>query len=66
MSRRILLKFDSSGNDFGSLTRGATALGGEYDEVMTFRGINGQTREFRLAGYFSLNRISPIPSLTKP
>ena len=53
------------GNDFNALTGRATRLSGVYHETITMSGAPGQTRSFDIGGYFSLNRISPIPTLTK-
>jgi hypothetical protein len=66
VTRQIRLTFRAPGTDFNSLTAGSLALGGVYEEIMTITGRSGATREFRLAGNFSLSRISSISTLTTP
>ncbi len=65
VTRRITLGFTAPANDFTSLTASTRSFGGNYTEVITFFGFDGQAREFTLAGIFALNRISPISTLTK-
>ena len=63
--RQISMQVIPPGNDFNALTGRATRLSGVYHETITMSGAPGQTRSFDIGGYFSLNRISPIPTLTK-
>jgi hypothetical protein len=64
ITRRIQLTVQSPSNDFGSLTATSLALAGQYEETMSLAGRSGSTREFKLAGTFSIQRISPIDTLT--
>ena len=63
--RQISMQVNPPGNDFNALTGRATRLSGAYRETVTVSGAPGQARNFDIGGYFSLNRISPIPTLTK-
>lgn len=64
ITRQIRLTFAPVGTDFRSLTASRQTLGGTYEETMTLGGKAGASRQFRLAGTFSLQRVSPIASLT--
>ena len=66
VSRKITLVFTPPAADFASLTAATTTLGGVYTEVMNLVGKNGDTKEFTFSGPFTLNRISPIATLTTP
>jgi hypothetical protein len=63
--RQISMRVIPPGNDFNALTGRATRLSGTYHETMKLSVALGQERSFDIGGYFSLNRISPIPTLTK-
>jgi len=65
LQRQITLTFSPPGNDFNSLTGGATAWG-YYQESITVQGFAGAQRNFNVAGTFSLNRLSSIATLTGP
>jgi hypothetical protein len=64
ITRRVRLTFTSGGTDFRSLTASAQGRSGSYEETVTLGGKAGAIREFRVAGTFSLQRISPIATLT--
>ena len=64
LTRQLKLAFSSGGADFRSLTASAQGRSGTYEETITLGGKAGATREFRLTGTFSLQRISPISTLT--
>jgi hypothetical protein len=64
VNRTITLAFTPPGSDFAGVTSAAGALGGTYAEVITFFGRSGNTREFKIGGSFTLNRISPLATLT--
>ena len=64
VTRRITLTFAAPPADFASLTAASTTLGGTYAEVVTLFGSGSNTRQFTIGGTFSLNRISPIATLT--
>ena len=66
VNRQITLTFTPPGTDFASLTSAGGSLGGTYAEVITFSGRPGHTRSFNLSGVFTLNRLSPISTLTTP
>lgn len=66
VARAISLQMTPPVLDFGSLTSGGVSLTGNYSETVTFSGRSGNSRQFSLAGRFSLNRISPEPTLTTP
>ncbi len=65
IARQISMQVIPPGSDFNSLTGRANTLSGVYHETITLSGAPGQSRSFDIGGYFSLNRISPIPTLTK-
>lgn len=64
VSRQITLTFAAPATDFASLTAASTTLGGTYAEVVTFYGSGSNSRQFTIGGTFTLNRISPIATLT--
>jgi hypothetical protein len=64
VEREITLTFTAVANPFASLSSSGQTLGGEYSEVVTVSGRSGHTRQFTVRGTFSLNRISPIATLT--
>ncbi len=61
--RDITLTITPPGNDFDSLTRGGSQMGGVYEETMTFEGKNTEKKEYDVRGAFVLNRISEIGHL---
>lgn len=63
-TRQIKLIFQTSVGDFRSLTASAQGRSGTYEETITLGGKAGATRQFQLSGTFSLQRISPIATLT--
>jgi hypothetical protein len=65
MSRQITLNISAPGNDFTSLTSANQGLVGTYLETITLSGQGGASRAFDVSGIFSLNRISPISTLTQ-
>jgi hypothetical protein len=65
MNRQITLNISSPGNDFTSLTSANQGLVGTYLETITLSGQGGASRAFDVSGIFSLNRISPISTLTQ-
>jgi hypothetical protein len=64
ISRQITLTVAPNTSNFLSLTAGNTSLAGAYQETVTLTGLGGATRSFSSAGTFSLQRISPIATLT--
>ncbi len=62
--RSIRLELTPPASDFESLTRGGSALNGEYSETVTVLGGAGASREYTVRGAFVLNRISDIASVT--
>ena len=64
ISRAITLNLSPAGNDFSSLTAAGQSLTGTYLETITVFGVGGASRTFNVTGGFTLNRISPIASLT--
>ena len=65
LTREIRLSFTPPADDFQSLTAGALALTGDYDETLTIGGSAGESRQFQTRGRFTLHRISTIPTLTQ-
>lgn len=66
ITREVRLTVTPPGNDFQSLTASSLSVGGIYEETITLGGKAGAQRTFRIAGSFSLQRISPIDVLTTP
>jgi len=64
ISRAITLNLSPAGNDFSSLTAAGQSLTGTYLETITVFGVGSAARTFNVTGSFTLNRISPIASLT--
>jgi len=64
ISRAITLNLSPAGNDFSSLTAAGQSLTGTYLETITVFGVGSASRTFNVTGGFTLNRISPIASLT--
>lgn len=64
ITRSIKLTFNPPGTDFSSLTASAQSRGGTYEETMTLGAQGGASRDFRLSGSFTLQFISPVPTLT--
>jgi hypothetical protein len=64
INRTFKLTFNAPGNDFASLTASAQSRAGTYEETMTIGGQGGASRDFRLSGSFTLQRISPVSTLT--
>ena len=64
ITRQLKLTFTSGGADFRSLTASAQGRSGTYEETISLGGKAGATREYRLSGTFSLQRISPVSTLT--
>jgi hypothetical protein len=65
VTRQITLNISPPGNDFASLTAVGQSLYGTYLETITVAGLGSSTRDFNVSGIFTLNRISPIPVLTR-
>lgn len=63
VTRAITLQMTPPADDFGSLTSGGVSMVGDYSETLTFSGRSGNSRQFHLAGKFTLNRISSEPVL---
>jgi len=66
LDRQITLNIAGPGNDYNSLTQYGQSLSGSYGEAITVRGAAGAARTFNVAGAFTLNRLSPISTLTRP
>jgi len=64
IDRQITLQVAPSANDFNSLTHFGQTFSGFYYETITLTGAGART--FNAAGWFSLNRLSPIATLTGP
>jgi len=64
ISRTLTLLVSPNTQDFLTLTKGNTALGGQYTETITLTGLGGATRSYRTAGTFGLTRISTLSTLT--
>lgn len=63
INRTLKLTFNAPGNDFASLTASAQSRAGTYEETMTLGAQGGASRDFRLSGSFTLQRISPVSTL---
>lgn len=61
VDRRITLSFTPPGTDFASLTASRQTIGGNYAEQITITGAT--PRQFNIDGVFSLNLVSPVPTL---
>jgi hypothetical protein len=67
INRVIKLTFDTSGNDFNSLTRSSKRLSGIYEETLTLIGLAANPaneKSYAMKGVFAINRISDIATLT--
>ena len=67
INRVIKLTFDTSGNDFNSLTRSGKRLSGIYEETLTLIGLAANPaneKSYAMKGVFVINRISDIATLT--
>ena len=68
IERVIKLTFNTSGNDFKSLTRSSKRLSGIYEETLTLIGLAGagpvNEKSYAMKGVFVINRISDIATLT--
>ncbi len=64
VERQLTLSVTRPLDDFDSLTRGSQQLNGNYLETITLSGHAGHSRRFQVSGFFLLNRISPIDTLT--
>ena len=67
--RDITLEVTPPPDDFGSLTAGGQTLSGHYAETIRLLGLaraggTTDTREFVIAGAFTLSRIAEVPLLT--
>ena len=65
IDRQISLTIGAPGDDYLSLTQFGQSFSGAYAETWTLTGIGFATRTFNVAGSFTINRISPIPVLTR-
>jgi len=66
ISRQIILSFTPRGSDFNSLTASLYSLAGAYAENLILTGRGGFSRTNRVLGTFTLQRISPIATLSTP
>jgi len=67
INRVIKLTFNTSGNDFNSLTRSGKQLSGIYEETLTLIGLAANPaneKSYAMKGVFVINRISDIATLT--
>ena len=64
ITRQIRLTLTPAGTDFKSLTASQLTRSGVYEETITLAGKAGATREYRTAGSFTLQRVSPVATLT--
>jgi len=67
IKRDIKLTFNTSGNDFKSLTRSSKRLSGIYEETLTLIGLAANPaneKSYAMKGVFVINRISDIATLT--
>ena len=62
--RAITLNVRPPSADFSSLVTGSQTLTGDYLETITLQGLNPSSRQYRVSGVFTLNRISQVPTLT--
>jgi hypothetical protein len=63
--RSISLQVNPPGDGFDAIVAAASRMSGIYHETITVSGVPGQARSFDIGGYFSLNLISPVPTLTR-
>jgi len=64
VTRLIDLDLDSWSDNFDSVTRGGGQIIGSYSESLTFTAKNSESKAYDVEGYFVLNRIISIGSLT--
>ncbi len=64
VERRITLRVQAPGGDFGNVTAGSGTLSGAYEETVILHGRDGASRTYRSRGAFALNRVSEIATLT--
>jgi hypothetical protein len=64
IDRTITLSLSAATNDFISLTSANSSLSGLYNETISLKGLAGYAKTYQTAGTFSLQRISPISTLT--
>ena len=65
VTRKIQLNLTAPGNDFASVTANQLSRSGLYSETITLAGKAGASRQYRIAGTFTLRRISSIPTLNE-
>lgn len=65
VTRKITLTLSPPGTDFSSLTAAGQTLSGTYVETITILGVGSASRDFQVTGNFTINRISPIATLTR-
>lgn len=71
VERTITLNIVPPTSEAAAFTAGGQTLSGKYAETITLQGLaraggTHDTRTFEVRGVFSLNRISPVPTLTAP
>jgi len=64
VERAIRLILQPPANDFSSIVSRGETLTGNYEETITLKGLGSNSRQYRVSGGFTLNRISPVPTLT--
>lgn len=64
VSRAITWDVKSVGDDFETLTKSSQVFVGEYSEVLTFKSLGSETKDYQVKGLFGLTRISNIEVLT--
>jgi len=65
VTRQISLLINPPGSDFTSLTSAGQSLSGTYVETITVSGLGSAARNYNVTGVFTINRISPIATLTR-
>jgi hypothetical protein len=63
VSRLITWDVKSIGDDFETLTKSSQVFVGEYSEVLTFKSLGSETKDYQVKGLFGLTRISNIEAL---
>ncbi|MCC7374598.1 MAG: hypothetical protein IT581_08075 [Verrucomicrobiales bacterium] len=69
VERQITLGVQPPADHFASLVNAGSTLGGDYTEIMTFKGLarsggSNDTRQIQVRGTFQLQRILDLPALT--
>lgn len=64
IERRITLRVQAPGGDFGNVTAGSGTLSGTYEETVILHGRDSASRTYRTRGAFALNHVSEIATLT--